>query len=324
MERFKMTFWWVNQNQTYKHEIDGGYMWSPKRNSNGAYNQFYENMSLVQPGDIVFSFRKQKISDVGVIQESGVSSQKPQEFGSQGDYWSDEGWLVPVSWHGLESPVFPKQYIDELRPTLPDKYSPLNAKSGNGLQSVYLANVPEAMANILVSKLSNKDQQLVWRAESLVSSELEIQDAQEDEIQSKIEQNTNIDKTEVEAIVKARKGQGRYRRNLELIESACRVTGVTDKRLLRASHIKPWRLCENNHERLDGNNGFLLTPSVDHLFDRGYISFENDGKLLVSKEILIDQLSAMNLPMDPEFGVGSFNKQQKTYLDFHREFIFKK
>jgi len=51
-----LRFWWVNQNQTYRHEIEGGYLWSPKRNRNGARNPFYESMLEVAPGDVVVSF----------------------------------------------------------------------------------------------------------------------------------------------------------------------------------------------------------------------------------------------------------------------------
>ena len=51
-----MNHWWVNQNQTYVHEVPGGYMWSPKTNSNGARNRFYDAMTETQPGDVVFSF----------------------------------------------------------------------------------------------------------------------------------------------------------------------------------------------------------------------------------------------------------------------------
>jgi len=51
-----MRYWWVNQNQTYRAELRGSFMWSPKRNANGVRNQFYENMRDVSPGDIVFSF----------------------------------------------------------------------------------------------------------------------------------------------------------------------------------------------------------------------------------------------------------------------------
>jgi len=46
-----MRYWWVNQNQTYKHELGGGYLWSPKRNANGVRNPSYESMREVAPGD---------------------------------------------------------------------------------------------------------------------------------------------------------------------------------------------------------------------------------------------------------------------------------
>jgi len=318
-----MAFWWVNQNQTYEQEIGGGYMWSPKRNANGAYNQFYENMTLAQPGDVVFSFRQQHISDVGIVQAPAQSAPKPQEFGESGSYWSAEGWLVSVSWHKLGRPVRPKQYIDELRPTLPPKYSPLNAQTGSGLQSVYLANVKEDMAAVLVSKLSAKDQAFIANAGSSVSADDEAIAALEDDIEKRIEQDTTIDVTERQTIINARKGQGKYRRNLELIEQACRVTGVTDKRLLRASHIKPWRLCDTNHERLDGNNGLLLSPNIDHLFDQGFISFESDGKLLASSLIETDQLVALGVPLSETFRTGPFNEEQRDYLSFHRHTVFK-
>ncbi len=61
-----MQYWWVNQNQTYIFEVPGGYMWPPKANINGAYNQFYENMKDVSPGDVVFSFKDTFIKAVGI------------------------------------------------------------------------------------------------------------------------------------------------------------------------------------------------------------------------------------------------------------------
>jgi hypothetical protein len=59
-------YWWVNQNQTYRAEVSGGYLWSPKRNKNGARNQFYDNMRLVSPADLVLSLRDTRIGAVGV------------------------------------------------------------------------------------------------------------------------------------------------------------------------------------------------------------------------------------------------------------------
>jgi putative restriction endonuclease len=317
-----MAFWWVNQNQTYEQEVDGGYMWSPKTNKNGARNQFYVNMTLVQPGDIVFSFRKQKISDIGVIQDTGYTSIKPTEFGTVGENWINEGWLVPVDWFHMNGPIIPKQFIDELVPTFPSKYAPLST-SGNGLQSVYLAAVPEAMASVLMSKMQFDDKYVISNPEKYFSGTFEDQEAIENQIQTEIEQNTEIDTTVIQALVNARKGQGRYRRNLELIETGCRLTGVKDRRLLRASHIKPWRSCENNHERLDGNNGLLLTPNIDLLFDQGHVSFENDGTFLFSQHISKNDLLALGIEASSRQNIGSFNEQQIIYLTFHREKIFK-
>jgi len=60
-------YWWVNQNQTFRQEIDGGYLWSPKRNKNGHRNPFYEFMREVAPGDIVFSFFDTRIAALGIV-----------------------------------------------------------------------------------------------------------------------------------------------------------------------------------------------------------------------------------------------------------------
>jgi hypothetical protein len=91
---------------------------------------------------------------------------------------------------------------------------------------------------------------------------------------------------------------------------------------LRASHCKPWRDA-NNDERLDGENGLLLTPDVDHLFDRGFISFEDNGTLLVSPVVHREALHRMGL--DEELlrrNVGGFSEGQRSYLAFHRDSVF--
>jgi putative restriction endonuclease len=78
------------------------------------------------------------------------------------------------------------------------------------------------------------------------------------------------------------------------IETRCRITGVTNPIHLRTSHCKPWR-DSNNEERLDGENGLLLTPTIDHLFDRGFISFEDSGVLIVSPVAHAPSLNPMGV-----------------------------
>lgn len=113
----------------------------------------------------------------------------------------------------------------------------------------------------------------------------------------------------------ARIGQGAFRKRLEAIERCCRLTGVTDPSHLRASHIKPWSEV-TNIERLEGNNGLLLSPHVDHLFDRGYLSFSDEGAALLAATLNHSVLVAWRL--DHHRNVGRFNTRQKRYLAYHR------
>ena len=122
-----------------------------------------------------------------------------------------------------------------------------------------------------------------------------------------------------EQVSMARVGQGLYRRRLGSIEHCCRLTLVGDKEHLRASHIKPWRDA-TDEERLDGNNGLLLSPHVDYLFDHGFISFTDNGELLISPTLNKTVLTQWGIR---DNNVGSFNPQQQTYLAYHRANIFR-
>jgi putative restriction endonuclease len=138
-----MRYWWVNQNQTYKQELGGGYLWSPKRNANGARNPFYESMREVAPGDLIFSFVDTRIVAIGIAESYCYESPKPIEFGDAGLNWEAIGWRLRVRFTNLISRIRPKEHMELLRPLLPSRYSPLQP-SGNGLQSVYLASVTAA------------------------------------------------------------------------------------------------------------------------------------------------------------------------------------
>jgi len=128
-----------------------------------------------------------------------------------------------------------------------------------------------------------------------------------------------IPETEKNQLVKSRRGQGVFRSQLERIEPNCRVTSIANKSHLIASHIKPWSVC-NNQERLDGNNGLLLAPHIDHLFDKGYISFEDNGDMIKSNITSEEVLSAWSVELK---NVGAFNPKQREYLNYHRENVLK-
>jgi hypothetical protein len=108
-------YWWVNQNQTYRQEIAGGYLWSPKRNANGVRNPFYEFMKEVAPGDLVFSFVDTRIAAIGTVASYCYESPKPAEFGGVGLNWEAIGWRVRVNFVSLLNKIRPKDHIDVLR-----------------------------------------------------------------------------------------------------------------------------------------------------------------------------------------------------------------
>ncbi|MDB4017595.1 HNH endonuclease [Amylibacter sp.] len=296
-----MRYWWVNQNKTYKAEVGGGYMWSPKSNKDGGFNQFYKNMTEAGVGDIVFSFSNTLIKTVGVVSASARSSEKPKEFGKAGDAWDTDGWLVQVDYEEINNPLKPKNHMDILGPLLPDRYSPIRADGGGN--QVYLAEISKAMATSLLSLIGHQ-------------LDMAIEEGEEREIKNR----TDIDVTEKYQLVRSRVGQGQYRNNLERHEAGCRITGITDKRFLTASHIKPW-VKSNDFEKLDGNNGLLLSPHIDRLFDRGYISFQDNGQLIFSPSLPSDVMTAWGLNNPAK--VKPLTNKQSFYMNFHRSEIFR-
>ena len=115
------------------------------------------------------------------------------------------------------------------------------------------------------------------------------------------------------ALVRARRGQGLFRDRVARIESRCRITGVENPTHLVASHCKPWRDA-TNEERLDGENGLLLTPTIDHLFDRGFIGFEDDGRLILSPVAHRPSLQRMGINVTAPTNVGSFTSRTEDVL----------
>ncbi|MER9235898.1 hypothetical protein NKI56_28260 [Mesorhizobium sp. M0622] len=84
-------FWSVNHNQTARQGIDGQHLWSLKTESNGARNEFRNNMRRATPGDPVVSYADQAVDYMGRIAEFAFAVPKPMELGETGAYWNQEG-----------------------------------------------------------------------------------------------------------------------------------------------------------------------------------------------------------------------------------------
>ena len=306
------SYWWVNHKQTFVAELNGGYIWSPKKNANGATNETYDNLTRVRAGDAVFSYAQGVIKAVGVATGDHREQEKPSEYGKAGDAWARDGWLVPIEWTILETPIAPVAHMDEIAPLLPQRHSPLQ-QDGRGNQSCYLASISAELGE-LVLRLAQQERPTAAGPVFSLQSE-----AKADEEEANLRAQ-NMEETEKQQLIMARKGQGRFRLNVSAIETKCRLTGTSDGTFLIASHIKPWAE-SSNAERLDGNNGFLLAPHVDKLFDGGWISFSDAGEILCANDTVREIMHTWGLRTDRN--VGRFNAKQEAYLAYHRTHIFR-
>ena len=286
-------------------------MWSPFKNANGARNPFYDNMDKVQPGDLVFAYAQQQVKAIGVAQKKAYSAPKPANFENSSNNWSQIGWFVEVEFVQLDVPLVPKEHLAIIGKYLTTKSAPLD-ETGRGKER-YLVELEEGFAVEMI-KISKAP--LEWMTRELTPDQNSESDY---EIELEIQARHLEGDPEKIQLTKSRRGQGIFKANVRLIEDHCRVTGVTNIKHLRASHIKPWSV-SSKEEKLDGFNGLLLSPHVDHLFDRGFISFRNDGDLLVSKELNPIVLEKWNI--EDSKNVGVFKVNQSKYLEFHRDMVF--
>jgi hypothetical protein len=302
-------YWWVNQNKTWRQEVAGGYLWSPKNRSDGTKNPFYDWMTEISPGDLVFSFVNRQIIAIGVATSKAYTSPRPTEFGSSGSGWSEDGWRVDVDFTKAEYPIEPRQHMAVISPLLPEKYSPLQA-NGDGNQS-YLHAISEDFAGLLLNLLGSPE---------IVQPTIDLDQIEFLEEEQEVISNKSLEETVKASLVMSRVGQGSFRNRVMFFEPDCRITGVAAKELLIASHIKPWKI-SSNEERLSGHNGLFLSPHVDKLFDRGFITFDDSGKVEVSPLLDRDVLTKWGLSKINS--TRPFHDEQKYFLGFHREIIFK-
>ncbi|MDO8804966.1 MAG: HNH endonuclease signature motif containing protein [Elusimicrobiota bacterium] len=320
-------YWWVSQNQTFEQEFEGGYLWSPRRNSNGGYNHAYENMRDMAPGDVVFSFVDRRIKAISIVRYCAVPSPKPEEFGDIGPHWHPKlGWMVAVDYKLLNNAIEPRSHMPILGPLQPAHYAPLQV-NGDGNQA-YLFEVPKEMAQVIIGLIGQEAKEFSLNSFAAADTAATIIDDSraivnwENAEQKKIEIDSHITNTVRVSLTNARIGQGLFKQRVMRIEKACRITKVSNPEHLIGSHIRPWRESDND-QRLDGENGLLLTPTIDHLFDRGFISFENTGSLIISPVADRYSLDKMKIP-EAGFYAGTFSAQQKQYLDFHRDMVLLK
>lgn len=129
--------------------------------------------------------------------------------------------------------------------------------------------------------------------------------------------DNKLNDTEKTIMVNTRMGQGHFRAKLVNMWGGCAVTGYRNTQMLLASHIKPWR-DSNNQERLDEFNGLLLLANLDKAFDLGFMSFDDQGKVLISSQL--EHPEVLGLQENMAFNIM---REHKPYLGYHRSELFK-
>ena len=124
---------------------------------------------------------------------------------------------------------------------------------------------------------------------------------------------------EREAVIKVRVNQSAFRRELLKKYSHCFLCAVSNPGLLIASHIKPWYE-STPEEKTNLNNGLLLCPNHDRLFDKGFISFDKNGRILIAEELSDIDRTFMNV--NPNTTI-EMNDEMNDFMEYHRNTIFK-
>ncbi|QEG24766.1 HNH endonuclease [Mariniblastus fucicola] len=133
--------------------------------------------------------------------------------------------------------------------------------------------------------------------------------------------NINRPETETKRLMAARIGQGIFRSHvLRLWDYRCALTLTTVSSVIRASHIKPWKV-SSNKERLDPFNGLPLTATLDALFDDGLVSFKDDGEMIISEQLSAGERKLLGIRSDQS--AGKIAAKTIKYLEYHRQHVFR-
>lgn len=211
--------------------------------------------------------------------------------------------------------------------SLPDFMKQLALTSGQPFQSVTHSSESELPTN------NSSNSRNSSRKVDSESGSLGYDDSEKDTISDmKNEMQLATDKIEdeyrnksgedVDAVVKRRVGQSVFRALLALSDGmACHISGLAHKRLLIASHIVPWSKA-TGEEKTDPNNGLLLAVNWDAVFDKGFLSFDDQGKAIFSNELDDDSASQLGIDKNVRLRVGLLTQKRVAYLKRHREEIF--
>ena len=303
----RVNFYWVNIGTSFKEVAEFKFLWAPKNTLNqkgqSIIDAGWKAVPNVKKGDILFCNYKGSLIHVAVATKDAYESERPENRSF--DQWKKDGYKIDIDLHTLAYPIPNSDFKDEFIPMFNDKCVPKLFAQNKSVSQKYMVKLPSAAGVFLLGLVGDDT--------------LNIQDS----IASNSTRGSNQKAPEgydKEVTAKARVGQGKFRQDvMALWSDTCAVTGLDIKMLLTASHILPWQL-SNPHQKVDKFNGLALSPNIDKLFDKGFISFDDKGKILVKSSLSADTLKAVGV--DKQMAIKNLTKEHLAYLKEHREIFY--
>ena len=291
-----MAYWIVYQGTSWRRARAGGYLWAPKRGKKNQSQVYWSNMERVKPGDLIFAGADNAIRALAEVASPAYAAERPDPRDDQ--FWYGEGWRLNVVYTDLPSPFRYADWVPEIVQELPVKHSPFR-EDGSPNQG-YLYELPVSVGEYVVERLARLGADVVASAHAIAPA-------------------GSGGETERQILSSARIGQGKFREDLiKRWDGKCAVSGLSRRELLRASHIKPWS-ASNNVERLDPNNGLLLSAAYDAAFDAYLISFADNGSLVLADDFTVDEAKAAGI--DPRSRIKVEHQDCYSFLEAHRSLL---
>ncbi len=310
----KMNFYWVNIGATYQEVLQNKFLWAPlfsespkdkndpSKGTKIIHFPHWDNVGLVKRGDIIFCNFERNIQFIAVAKTDAYEADHPitRAFNT----WQAKGNQVEIEIVDLETPLSIQGYIsDSFKIRFNAESNPKVICDNDSVFQGYMASLSDA-AGVILLKLAGDSESIVVEKSRYFSQH----SPSINENEKKQKPTTKL------ALAESRIGQGKFRKDLLAHWETCPITGVLNPDLLIASHIYPWSL-SNDTERLDPYNGFLLAVHVDRLFDKGLISFSDNGKIIISP--LLSSKDAKALGINVSLAI-SVEPKHLPYLEKHR------
>ncbi len=302
-----MNFYWVNIGTSKNIVKEHGFLWAPqkviKENGTKAKNAGWEQVKSIVKGDVIFCYFDKRIHYIAVATKDSYVSSRPSfdEFKAWAQNATDDGTRVDIDVQILENSLDSEQFKEEVIDYYNEQCTPVLFTKKKSINQQYMISLSKSVGILILNSIGD---------ESIRTQEIITKN------NSTSKNKKKPKKTTKETLIQARVGHGAFRDELLEYWKSCPVTDVNDSALLIASHILPWHVA-NDDEKLDKFNGILLSPSVDKLFDRGYISFDDQGKLLTHKKLNIKNLDKLGIEKNAQ--IKGLEKAHLYYLNEHRE-----